>query len=88
MAVYSGKVSPPRWSQGTIRECSQWEYPFLFVVIGLRKSCDTVVATEEQKRKQKLGGALLEKIFRPRRKRDTWEKLLALLSCLLFDFVV
>lgn len=30
---------------------TQWEYPFLFVVIGLRKSRDTVVATEEQKRK-------------------------------------
>lgn len=67
---------------------TQWEYPFLFVVIALRKSYDIVVATEEQKSKEKLAGALLEKIFLPHGKRDTWEQLLALLSCLLFDFVV
>ena len=31
---------------------TQWEYPFLSVVIALRKSYDIVVATEEQNRKE------------------------------------
>ena len=32
-------------------------------MIRLRKSCDTVVATEEQKRKEKLGGGTSGKDF-------------------------
>ena len=36
---------------------TQWEYPFLSVVIALRKSYDIVVATEEQKRKEVRWGA-------------------------------
>lgn len=48
---------------------TQWEYPFLFVVIGLREACDTVVVIE--KKEEKLVRVLLEKIFLLHKKRDT-----------------
>ena len=42
---------------------SDFTFTFTFVVIGLMKSCDTVVAIEEQKRKEKLGGGTSGKDF-------------------------
>lgn len=54
MAVYSGRWVPPQSQGDTMTVLNQWEYPFLFVVIALRKSYDIVVATEEQKRKREV----------------------------------
>ena len=42
---------------------SDFIFTFTSVVIRLRKSCDTVVATEGQKRKEKLGGGTSGKDF-------------------------
>lgn len=48
----------------------QWKYPFLFVVISLRETGDTVVAIET-KEKREFGLGASRKYFPSDKKRDT-----------------